>query len=269
MAAEQEDASEKESIERRSPSGKTVYHAILGEGEEELARPSSALFWSGLAGGLAMGFSLITEGLLTAHLPHENWTPLITKLGYSIGFLIVILGRQQLFTENTLTPILPLLKHKRAKILLDVLRLWSIVLIANLLGALVVAWTIVSTSVLSPETHDAVLAISQQSIGHPFVTVFMRAIFAGWLIAMIVWLLPYAESAHVWVIVILTWLIGIAHFSHIVAGAVNVFALAISHRAGWGEIISSFLIPTFLGNTIGGVLLVACLNHAQIVSGDE
>src|SRR5881394_226374 len=103
---------EREAEERSSPSGAIVYKAILKEGVDELARPSSALFWSGLAAGLSMGASLIAEGLLDSYLPDAPWRPLIAKFGYSLGFLVVILGRQQLFTENTLTPILPLLQEK-------------------------------------------------------------------------------------------------------------------------------------------------------------
>src|SRR5215210_2529554 len=125
--------------ELSAPSGKIVYKAILQEGEEELERPSSALFWSGLAAGLSMGFSFIAEAILHAYLPKAEWTPLVSKFGYTVGFLIVILGRQQLFTENTLTPVLPLLKNKDGKTLVNMLRLWGVVLAANLLGVLILA----------------------------------------------------------------------------------------------------------------------------------
>src|SRR5256885_10715414 len=124
-----------EATERSSPSGKIVYKAISKEGEEELDRSSAALFWSGLAAGLSMGFSMIAEGLLMSRLPDTEWRPLIAKFGYSAGFLIVILGRQQLFTENTLTPVLPFLQGKVKARLANVLRLWIIVLTANLIGA--------------------------------------------------------------------------------------------------------------------------------------
>src|SRR5690349_23601617 len=133
---EPEQRKQDEESERLSaPSGKIVYKAILKEGEEELSRPSSALFWSGLAAGLSMGFSMIAEGLLATYLPDAPWRPLVSKFGYSAGFLVVILGRQQLFTENTLTPILPLLQRKDVATLLNVSRLWLLVLVANLLGA--------------------------------------------------------------------------------------------------------------------------------------
>src|SRR5215216_5147591 len=84
------DPAEQEAEERSSPSGKVVYKAILKEAEDELERPSAALFWSGLAAGLSMGFSLVAEGLLRAHLPDKPWRPLLVKFGYSVGFLIVI-----------------------------------------------------------------------------------------------------------------------------------------------------------------------------------
>src|SRR3954452_15645381 len=137
--SKQQQQEEQEIQERSSPSGKIVYRAILKEGEEELDRSSSALFWSGLAAGLAMGFSMIAEGLLVAYLPDAPWRPRGAKFGYSAGFLIVGLGRQQLFTENTLTPILPLLQRKDIATLLNVSRLWLLVLVANLLGAAAIA----------------------------------------------------------------------------------------------------------------------------------
>ena len=107
-----EDRDEEEAEQKSAAGAHIVYKAVLKEGEDELERSVSALAWSGLAAGLSMGFSLVSEGLLRSHLPDAPWRPLITKLGYSVGFLIVVLGRQQLFTENTLTAILPLLQHK-------------------------------------------------------------------------------------------------------------------------------------------------------------
>src|SRR4051812_35478151 len=81
---------------RSSPSGTIVYKAILKEGEEELERTSSALFWSGVAAGLAMGFSMFAQAFMISHLPDSDWRPLVSALGYSTGYLMVILGRQQL-----------------------------------------------------------------------------------------------------------------------------------------------------------------------------
>src|SRR6185437_9034867 len=124
-----EEVEEKQVQERVAIGAHVVHETIRREGEEELKRSSSALAWSGLAAGLSMGFSLVAEGLLAAGLPSTPWATLISKLGYSVGFLIVVLGRQQLFTETTLTAILPLLSRRDIKTGLRVLRLWSMVLL--------------------------------------------------------------------------------------------------------------------------------------------
>ena len=260
---------EKEVSRRSSPPGRIVYRAILKEGEDELSRPSSALFWSGLAAGLSMGFSMITEGLLRAYLPDVPWRPLVSKFGYSMGFLIVILGRQQLFTENTLTPILPLLLHRDRRTLGNVIRLWGMVLLANLAGAMGVAWVAANTNAFSPDIREAFRQLGQAAMVHGFGTVVLRGIFAGWLIALMVWLLPFAEVARVWVIIFLTYLVGLGGFPHIIAGAVDVFALAASGDKSWGEVWAMYVLPTFIGNVIGGVTLVAALNHAQVVAGSS
>lgn len=258
-----------EASELKAPSSKVVFHTISKEGVEELQRPSSALFWSGLAAGLSMGFSMIAEGLLHAYLPDAPWRPLVAKFGYSAGFLIVILGRQQLFTENTLTPILPMLHGNSAARPANVLRLWSVVLAANLIGALAVALIAALTSVFEPDVKRSFAEIGHKAMEPGFATTLLRGVFAGWLIALMVWLLPFAESARVWVIIFITYLVGIGHFSHIIAGAVEVFTLAAMGEAAWPSVLGSYIIPTLIGNIIGGVTLVAGLNYAQVTSGGE
>ncbi|HLM68723.1 MAG TPA: formate/nitrite transporter family protein, partial [Longimicrobium sp.] len=94
---------EKQAEEEQSLDARTTHEIIRRQGEHELTRTNAALAWSGLAAGLAMGFSLVAQGILREYLPDAHWRPLVTSLGYSVGFLIVILGSQQLFTENTLT----------------------------------------------------------------------------------------------------------------------------------------------------------------------
>lgn len=137
--------------ERTAMRAAVIHEAIRAEGEGELKRAVSALVWSGLAGGLSMGFSLVATGLLQGHLPDTTWRPLVTNLGYSVGFLAVILGRQQLYTENTLTVMLRLFTRRDLRTLLQVIRLWSIVLLTNLAGGYAFALTLSRTAVFRPE----------------------------------------------------------------------------------------------------------------------
>ncbi|HEY1686262.1 MAG TPA: formate/nitrite transporter family protein [Tepidisphaeraceae bacterium] len=260
---------DKEVRDRTAPGGKIVYKAILLEGRQELERSTSALFYSGIAAGLSMGFSFLSEGLLQAHLADTPWRPLVSSFGYSMGFLIVVLGRQQLFTENTLTPILPLLVDKRMKILLNVLRLWTVVLIANLLGAFFFAWAVSAKSLFPENVHSALLELAQTALKDSFWIIMFKGLFAGWLIALMVWLLPFAEAGRIWVIIFVTYIVGLANLSHVIAGSVEVFFAGILGQESWLHIFGGYILPTLIGNALGGVILVAVLNHAQVVAGEE
>ncbi len=262
------DRDRQEIVERIRPTALIIHETIRVEGKSELCRPVSALAWSGLAAGLSMGFSLVAQGLLEANLPDRSWRYIIVSLGYSIGFVIVVMGRQQLFTENTLTVILPLLSDRRRKVLMRVLRLWGIVLASNLLGAFIFASIVAQVGVFKPEFQTAFSEIGLRVLDGGFWTTLLRAIFAGWLIALMVWLLPAAESSQLWVIVIITSLVGLGEFPHIIAGSVEVFYAVAIKAVSWSEYFGKFMIPTLIGNILGGVTLVAALNHAQIAQDD-
>lgn len=255
-----------EAQERSSATVKVVYEAVRREGEEELKRTSSALWWSGLAAGLSMGFSLMIQGVLRHGLPDTPWRHLVAGLGYSAGFVVVILGRQQLFTENTLTPILPLLRRKSWSSLLNVGRLWAVVLIANLAGCTIIAWLLACTEAFPADVRDSFVASAREATEMPFAIALLRGIFAGWLMALLVWLLPFAEHARFFVIVMMTWMISICGFTHIVAGSVETIFLTSGGIHSWQQAVGGYIVPVLIGNIAGGVSLVAALNHAQVVT---
>jgi formate/nitrite transporter FocA (FNT family) len=204
-----------------------------------------------------------------AHLPDQPWRPLVAGAGYCVGFLIVILGRQQLFTENTLTVVLPLLLRKDLITLLRMLRLWVVVLSANLLGTFLFALCLGSIRLFDAHTQQCLTEIGAVHLGASFGIVLVRAIFAGWLIALMVWLLPGAESARVVIIIIVTYLVGISGFGHIIAGSTTMFFLIATKSISWGTYVTQFFLPTLFGNVIGGLSLVTALGHAQVVAGKE
>jgi formate/nitrite transporter FocA (FNT family) len=265
-----EDAQGAEQVkEAESLDAKTTYEVIRREGVKELDRSTGALFWSGLAAGLSMGFSFLGEGLLHAHLPHVEWRPLVATLGYSVGFLIVILGSQQLFTENTLTPIIPLLSRRTMECLRNVLRLWGTVLLANLIGALLFALVLGRFAVVQPEVYQALSELAKQAMAHDFATMLLHGVYAGWIIALMVWMLPGAETAKFAVIVIMTYFVGLGGFAHVIAGASEVFYAAWRGEAAWRDAIGGFILPALIGNVLGGLTMVAALNHAQATSGED
>jgi formate/nitrite transporter FocA (FNT family) len=252
---------------RTSVSAVVVHETIRHDGEEELQRPLAALAWSGFAAGLSMGFSFVAEALLRRYVPDAPWRPLIVNLGYPVGFLIVILGRQQLFTENTLTAVIPLFARRNLATIVAVLRLWAVVLAANLVGAHIFAWVLGNTPAFRPEVQESLRALAQEAANVAFGTAILRGIFAGWLIAMVVWILAAIDSGRIAVIVTLTYLVGVAGLTHIIAGSVEVLFLVMTGRMTWFGYLGGYMLPTLIGNIIGGVSMVSAVNHAQSVAG--
>lgn len=255
-----------EAARRASLSVVVVHEAVREEGNRELQRPPMALAISGLAAGLSMGFSMLAEGLIHAYLPATVWRPLLENFGYSLGFLIVVLGRQQLFTENTLTVILPLLAHPQRAVLWKVLRLWTIVLIANLVGALIFAAIVAHSALFPAQIQRAFAEIARHSLRGGFGLTILRGIFAGWLIALMVWLLPASEGTRLHIIIILTYIVSLGGFAHIIAGSVDVLYLVNTGAVSWLTYLIGFMLPTLIGNIIGGVSLVAAINFAQVAA---
>jgi formate/nitrite transporter FocA (FNT family) len=260
-------ASERKEVARRLPPSSTILHeTIRAEGDVELHRPAAALAWSAFAAGLSMGFSLVTMGVLDRYLPEGRWKPLVVNLGYSVGFLIVILGRQQLFTENTLTPVLVLLHNRDRPTLRRVLRLWAIVLGANLLGALIFATVVGHTSAFPPDVRKSFQTIGLDALDGGFVTHLLRGVFSGWLIALMVWLLPSAETSKVFIIIVLTYVVGAAHLSHVIAGSVETLYVVTTGQAPVMDYLGRFFVPVLLGNMLGGMSLVAAFAHAEVAA---
>src|SRR5690349_23986454 len=97
-----------------------------------MARPFFSLWWSGVAAGLSISFSLLAQAILQTHLPDAPWQPLVVSFGYCVGFIMAVLSRQQLFTESTITAV-------TWDNVGRMMRLWAIVLAANLAGTLFAA----------------------------------------------------------------------------------------------------------------------------------
>jgi formate/nitrite transporter FocA (FNT family) len=245
---------------------KVIHEVIAEEGRAELKRPASALVWSGLAAGLSMGFSFLAQAMLRSGLPDAPWRPLVDSFGYALGFLIVIMGRQQLFTESTLSAVLPVLTKRNGETLLACLRLWAIVLAANLVGTVIFSAVVANTDLFRPDVVTALTEMSKEPYAGSFLQTAGRGIFAGWLIALTAWLLPNSGSARPIIIVLLTYVVGLAHLSHIIAGSAEAAFGVMKGHATWIQYFTVFVVPTVLGNTIGGVALVAMLNHAPVSS---
>lgn len=253
--------------ERSSPRTPVIYEVVRRHGEQEMVRPATSLWWSGLAAGLSISFSLLAQAILQLGLPDEPWRPLITSFGYSVGFIMVVLARQQLFTENTITVVLPVMAEFSPRNVGMMARMWVIVLAANVAGTLFAALFCTFTPVITPELRDAMIDISRQSMLKGGVSeMFLKGISAGFLIAAMVWLIPSAEAAQIFVIALMTYLIAAGGFAHIVAGSMDAFMLIANGDLAWQRMILDFFLPVLAGNIVGGTVLFAVLSYAQVMS---
>lgn len=259
--SEKEVADVEERLRLRAP---VVYQIVKQEGEEELARPLSSLWWSGLAAGLAISMSVVTEGLLHMHLPDAPWRPLVENLGYCMGFLIVVLGRLQLFTENTITAVLPLMIERSRHNFYLLLRLWAVVFLANVVGTFLFAAAVTYGGLFAEDQIEAFREISRHFMLKDAAEMALHGIPAGFLIAAMVWMIPSAENSEFLVITAITYLIALGDLSHVVAGSTEAFLLLINGEISAWTTFGTFMIPTLFGNVVGGSVLFTMLAYGQV-----
>ena len=241
----------------------TIYEIIATEGRKELRRPLSSLSWSALVAGICISFSMFCEAFIRLHTPDTADYFLIENLGYIVGFLIVIQGRFQLFTENTITAILPLLENFSGYKLIRVIKLWGIVFGFNMVGTFVVAALISYFPFFSAEQFAMFMEVSLKAVDRDLLDIFFQAIPAGFLIAALVWMLPSSEGSEFWVICVMIYIIAIGDFAHIVAGSMEVFLLLLNDGIALGQGLG-YLVMACLGNIIGGTGLFALMTYAQV-----
>ena len=256
-----EEGAIREQMPHRAP---VMFEIIRRNGQEELERPLLALWWSGLVAGLSIGFSVLTPAMLLRYLPPGGWSPILSQLGYSVGFVIVILSRQQLFTENVITAVVPVMAKSHLRNLALMLRLWAVVLVANVVGAICFALFLRYSGAIEPEIAKAIHEVSAKLLhGLPTETM-ARAMVSGFLIASLVWILAGIEGSKLGIIVLMTYLIALGGFDHVVAGTVEAAYLVLDESMSLGRAVTGFFVPTLIGNLIGGTAIFTLLAYGQI-----
>lgn len=252
--------------ELKAADAKEIHRAVREEGEAELDRHTPSLLWSAFAGGLAINASLVAEGAIRAGTVETPWRHLIVSLGYPIGFILVVLGRMQFFTESTITAMLPLVTSPSGRTAWRTIRLWLLVLAANLAGTALTSLAFTHLPLIDPSLHDEMVEVSAAILRHDAVTTFCTAIPAGFLIASIAWMLPNAREQSFLVIFAVTYVVGAANFSHSVVGSAEAFTLLWAGRTDVAGAVLGLILPAVAGNLVGGAGLFALLAHGQVHS---
>ncbi|MEZ5778644.1 MAG: formate/nitrite transporter family protein [Paracoccaceae bacterium] len=254
-----------ETIEDHAPiRAVAIFEAIRREGKLELERPVSALTMSGLVAGMALGLSVLVEASFRRHLPDADWRPLVESLGYTVGFLVVILSQMQLFTENTIKAVCPVLDEISGMMIARLLRLWFLVLGANIAGAAAFGLVLYWTRDYQPAVWHAMRELSLEALGYGWTETLLRGVGAGWLIAALVWMMPNAGDAKAYVIILMTYLVALADFAHVVAGTTEATLLVMAGDRTIAAAAGGFVLPAVIGNVLGGTVFFTVLTWVQI-----
>lgn len=238
-----------------------IFHRIVATADDDFSRTGRLLFLSGLAAGLSIGLTFVARAALTGAVPADS-SGLIGNLLYPLGFVLIVAGRYQLFTENTLTPVTHVLT--RIASIPALFRVWGIVLFANVLGAGVLAYVLANTGILVPDAAEAARGFGKHALSVPWDDLFWKGVLAGWIVASMVWLTHAVRDAmaRLSIVFVLMYLIPAADLFHCIIGACEVIYLICQGLADWAQFAYFFSAVT-IGNTVGGVLLVAMLNYSQ------
>jgi formate-nitrite transporter family protein len=260
-------AEQKVDIDSTRRSAHEILEQVTDNAREELHRSSHALAFSGVAGGLTMGLTGMSVAIAQATLGPGGKNEFVAHLFYPLGFIAVIIGRAQLFTENTLYPVVLVLDEK--KHFLNLLRLWGIVLVANIVGALLFALLAVRTPALNPAYKQELMSLGMSAVGSSLAFVFWSGVIGGWLIALVAWMVSAShwtigQIAIIWLV---TYIVGIGHFAHCIATSGEILAAVVGGLAPLTMYLHWILVATS-GNIVGGVMIVSLLNYGQVKAGE-
>lgn len=255
-------------LELDRPTADEIFEQVSRNARHELDRPAVALAISGLAGGITMGLTALSVSLVVGELGYSKIANFVADLVYPLGFIAVIVGRAQLFTENTLYPVALMLAERRHA--WTTARLWAIVLPSNILGAFLFALLATRTGALRPEYVQAMVKFGMDSVNVPPSHVFWSAVIGGWIIALVAWLVSGSHSitGSVMLIWFLTFIVGLGHFAHCIASSGEIFAAVLHHQVAISQYFA-WLLPAVLGNIAGGVFIVTLLEYGQVKGGEE
>ena len=259
---------QKVAIDSSRRSAPQILEQVSKSGREELGRSSHALAFSGIAGGLTMGLTGLAVAVVQSTLGPGTTSEFVAHLFYPLGFIAVIIGRAQLFTENTLYPVILVLDEHRH--LGNMLRLWTIVYVSNLLGALAFAALVIRTPALNPGYQQQLMGLGMSALAASTGFVFWSAVIGGWLIALVAWMVTASHWTIGQVVIIwfVTFIVGIGHFAHCVATSGEILA-AVVHGLAPVSMYFHWLLFATMGNIVGGVMIVSLLNYGQVKAGES
>lgn len=245
-----------------------IFQKVEDNAHEELRRSPHALAFSGLAGGFSMGLTGLAVAAAMTQLGNVPGRDFIAYTLYPVGFIAVIIGRAQLFTENTLYPVALVLSEHRHVV--DTARLWAVVFVSNVLGAMGFAGLAIGTQALTQPMHDTLVELGTLAAQGTFGHIFWSGVIGGWMIALVAWMVTASHwtIGQIAVIWLLTFVVGVGHFAHCVASTGEIMSAVFAGAVPFSRYVEWLALAT-VGNICGGVTIVTLLNFGQVKAGEE
>ncbi|MEF8779913.1 MAG: formate/nitrite transporter family protein [Haloferacaceae archaeon] len=236
-----------------------VFQRVVADADHEITSGIRELFFS----GVAAGFAITITYLVYASTATKTESGVVAALLYPLGFIYIIIGGYQLYTENTLPPVA--LTLERLASIPALLRHWSVVLAGNFAGGALGAAALAYGGVFGPEAADVAIGLAEKGIATPAWDLFFKATFAGLIVAGVVWMDFAARDTTSRVIVVyLAFLaIPLGDLFHVVVSFTEATYLMLVGDLALAVGMTEFVIPVLVGNTLGGVVLVTIVNYYQ------
>ncbi|WGL15384.1 formate/nitrite transporter family protein [Microbulbifer bruguierae] len=253
----------------RAKSDRQILWEQIDESLREYQRNNRSLILSSVAAGMEIGFSIFLIAAFYSHF-HANISHhllyLLTALSYPVGFILVIIGRSDLFTEHTTLAILPVLDGRKTP--RQLLRVWALIYTGNLLGAALFSALFVQFVGMTDRFDSGAFAYYGEKMMADYVGgQFLGAIFAGWLMGLLAWMVTSATEtiSRIAAVAVITFVIGLGGLPHCIAGAVGMFCAWFSEGTTVGFMdVAQFLVVATIGNTIGGSIFVGRMKYSFI-----
>lgn len=240
----------------------------IESGLKEHRRSNIGLFISSLSAGLEVGFSILVIGIIYTFFKTEvspGKLYLMMALVYPIGYIFVIIGRSELFTEHTVLATIPVLNGKAS--FKSLLNLWVIIYVGNLFGGYLFGTIVLQ---FNGGTHlislDFFHFVSQKMVAYSSTNIVVSSIMAGWLMGTLSWLLSSAQDtlSRVAMIFFVTFIISIAGLHHCIVGSIEIFMAYFANANNISGLeFFKFQALSTVGNIIGGVVLVALVKYGH------
>lgn len=242
-----------------------IMSRIIHEGEEIFKLRSKAVILSSIIAGLEIGISyflVCTLYFVLSGKIAENNTYKLFSVVYPVGFVLVIIGKSALFTEQTSVLALPVLNGQRR--IFELIRVWGLVILGNIIGGMLFTSFI---GLLAPAlglfTHETMATVGNHVVHHESWVVLLSATVAGWLMGLLNWLLNSTMNSLTRIVLIfmITGVIGFGGFHHSIVGNIEVFGAYL-----FGNTVSLFdylwfLLLALSGNSIGGAIVVGLFKY--------